>query len=27
VHDLENRTTDGFQKVSVLGILDKLQIC
>ena len=25
-HDLENRTTDGFQKVSVLGILDKLQI-
>ena len=26
-HDLENRTTDGFQKVSVLGILDKLQIC
>jgi hypothetical protein len=26
VHDLENRTTDGFQKVSVLGILDKLQI-
>ena len=27
VHDLENRTTDGFQKLSVLGILDKLQIC
>lgn len=26
-HDLENRTTDGFQMVSVLGILDKLQIC
>ena len=27
VHDLENRVTDGFQKLSVLGILDKLQIC
>ena len=25
-HDLENRITDGFQKVSVLGILNKLQI-
>ena len=27
VHDLENRTTDGFQKALVLGIIDKLQIC
>ena len=26
-HDLENRVTDGFQKVSALGILNKLQIC
>jgi hypothetical protein len=24
VHDLENRTTEGFQRLSVLGILEKL---
>lgn len=26
-YDLENRSTEGFQSLSVLGILDKLQIC